>query len=268
MGKINLYQNSEQWEAWRASKIGASDANILMGKGFRIDKFGEKGKKWHFVGWDDLRQRQAGVVFPSNTWDDLDREWGKIMEPRARQILEKRYDFDLHTDVFDYEGEFDDKVVASLDGLNRRFADSVYKSAPVWVEIKCPVSKNSPYIRSGHWQDPRNPAWWQLVMQAAVLASNYVESAIKFRYAVLHVFAPDFGINRAYKIRVNRLLRYWPELKLELVRYLRGDEMGVGRELDLSRRLSQFSYRSHRLLLDPLNQLIFEQELQENPAFK
>lgn len=236
--QIKINQDSKEWQDWRLSKVGASDANAII-KGQYIGC--SLCKRAHYTGWDDLRRRQTGERRELCYEQQLNAEYGKIKEPKARQILNHAYDVSYKPDVFTYDKEFLDKdqnpqLVASLDGFNRK----LNPIKPLWVEIKCPVSETSPYIKQTHHKDSKNPVWWQLVLQAAVLQAN-LDIDIRFHHVVLFVMHESQSILNFHKIRVNRLLRDWPKLKTELYRYFEGQNMGAGQELDLSFKIANYT---------------------------
>lgn len=115
----NLTQNSQDWLTWRATGIGASDANAIAGY------------------WNDYERLWTGKVGqrrgePQKKFAGKALEWGHLYEPAAR---------DLYTDLTGIRATpvcctHDDLtwVKASLDGWN--------DDLKLVVEIKCPYTNH------------------------------------------------------------------------------------------------------------------------------
>lgn len=113
--KIDIEQNSPEWNALRRLHVGASDCPSICG----VDPYKKPEKLW--------KQKFTGekqYVSPA-------MERGKTLEPFARQMLEKANGV-TYKPIVVRDDEFD-FMIASLDGY-----DPV---AQVIIEIKCPGDK-------------------------------------------------------------------------------------------------------------------------------
>lgn len=112
MKQNDLIQGSPEWVEFRRRGIGASDANILMGDGFRSPR--------------DLWLEKVGLGTPIVINQDMQR--GIELEPRAREYLSKEAGVELKPAVFVHKQI--PYMFASLDGWN--------EEQRLLVEIKCP----------------------------------------------------------------------------------------------------------------------------------
>lgn len=107
----NLEQGSAEWLAFRRTKVGASDAPIVLG----ISKF----KTADVL----LKEKLTGVEGNSN----YSMKEGTRLEPIARQLLEQRLGVKLSAAVVTHDEH--EWICASLDGLS--------DDHQILVEIKC-----------------------------------------------------------------------------------------------------------------------------------
>jgi putative phage-type endonuclease len=137
-----MEQNTDEWLEFRRSKIGASDAPILMG----LSKY-----KTPYDLWLDK------MGFGSNVETEAMR-WGKNNEEKVRWLVEEHVGFHLTPTIL-VSQEYP-WMMASIDGWNeeRRFA----------VEIKCPYSpKNYELVKNGEI-----PKDWYVQVQHQLIVLN------------------------------------------------------------------------------------------------
>ena len=122
MKTINLEQNSPEWLEFRRTKIGASDAPIILG----VSPF-KTSYQLYLDKVEGVKQTQNSAM-----------KRGQEMEPEARAAFEKMYEM-LYLDTVNIaplvvQSEQYDWMIASLDGIDL--------GKGVAVEIKCPGSKD------------------------------------------------------------------------------------------------------------------------------
>jgi len=103
MKEIDLEQGSEEWLAWRRTKITASMAPIIMG----VSPYRTKQQLWReLMGLDDTQP------------DNEAMRRGRELEPMIRRALEMKVGMELLPKVFQHsEYEW---LSASLDGINMK----------------------------------------------------------------------------------------------------------------------------------------------------
>lgn len=114
----NLQQGSEEWFAWRAGGVTATDGVILLG----LSPYKTIWRCW--------AEKTGFAKAVDLSMNPLVRN-GRENEDKARQLLEERMD-DVLLPLC-VESSFDPLIRASLDGIN---------SSAEPVEIKCPSEKN------------------------------------------------------------------------------------------------------------------------------
>jgi len=112
----HLQQNTEEWLEFRRSKIGSSDAPIIMGK---------SPWKTPYQLWEE----KIGKM--DTTFESFAMRRGKDLEPKARKAFELQTGLVMWPDVLIHNEH--DFIIASMDGIT---IDG--KQA---VEIKCPGEK-------------------------------------------------------------------------------------------------------------------------------
>lgn len=117
MKEIILEQNTQEWLDYRRTRIGASDAAIIMGLSPWSTPY-------------DLYQDKVNGVQKKQTWA---MNKGKELEPLARELFEKMMFISVKPKVVQHD-KFD-WMMASLDGLS--------DDGQTLVEIKCPSSISS-----------------------------------------------------------------------------------------------------------------------------
>jgi len=166
MGLVNLDQGTPQWHAWRENKLGASHANVIVGKApptFSIST------------WEDLRtlkeQGEDAIDMPPEQRLAMEtaRNHGVRLEPVARILAERLYKVKFPAVCGEFEG--DPRFAASFDGVRLNF-NKLSREEPRWIEIKCPYKgKDSHLWKKRKTNGRSSPVFWQLVHQAWVLES-------------------------------------------------------------------------------------------------
>jgi len=117
MKEVFLEQNTQDWLEFRRSRIGASDASVIMG----------------LSAWPtphDLYQEKVNGKEKPQSWA---MSKGKILESEARELFENIMMIKVTPKVFQHDKI--DWMIASLDGIS--------DDAETIVEIKCPSSVSS-----------------------------------------------------------------------------------------------------------------------------
>ena len=113
MRKYNLEQGSQEWLDLRKTKIGASDAPILMGE--------SPYKRTPLMLWKE----KVGLSQPPQATPAMNR--GNALEAEARKLLKERFNLEVFPAVATHDSR--DYMLASYDGLS--------SDDKVAVEIKC-----------------------------------------------------------------------------------------------------------------------------------
>jgi putative phage-type endonuclease len=109
MKTVNLIQNSKEWLQFRLSRIGASEANIILGVSkFQTPKelFDAKIKALSDPNWEPAEESEPNFI----------QAKGHRMEPRLRSILELQLEADF-PDMVVINDDFP-SFMASLDGYS------------------------------------------------------------------------------------------------------------------------------------------------------
>jgi putative phage-type endonuclease len=126
MKKINVEQNTPEWIAWRAGKIGASVSPAVLGK----SNFSTAYQVW-------LEMTGRARAFEGNSFTEA----GKEAEPKARAEYEMAHgDFEIFAPIC-VEHELYPTMIASLDGYNEKLKRI--------VEIKYPSEKSHEMAKAG-----------------------------------------------------------------------------------------------------------------------
>ncbi len=154
----NIEQGAAEWHAWRAERLMASEAPIVM----------ECAPNWWETRtWTDLRALKTGFTKEPPARIHAMRKHGRAAEAGARAELEAKTGFAFTPICGEAENE-QLPFAASFDGV------SLSRS---WCEIKCPaVGKRSKLWRAMAHDAPAREIlagdlahyWWQLVHQAIV----------------------------------------------------------------------------------------------------
>lgn len=163
MKKVELEQVSEEWLAWRKTKITASEMPIIMGK-----------SKWcsPYVLW------QQKLGFASGPSDSFAMKRGRDLEPLVREMVNKELKKEFHPAVVEHSEL--DWCAASLDGL---CDDSI-------LEIKCPgVADHKIAEGDGIPEHYKDQLQWQLF--CADLTLCYYASYFSNSLAIVKVERDD-----------------------------------------------------------------------------
>lgn len=128
-------QNTKEWLEFRRSKIGSSDAPIIMGE-----------SPWKTP--QQLWKEKKGLK--QSSYESPAMRRGKNLEPEARKAFERETGLVVWPDVLIHPQH--DYIIASLDGITM--------DTQAAVEIKCPGEKNHKMA-----QDGQIPKHYQIQMQ-------------------------------------------------------------------------------------------------------
>jgi putative phage-type endonuclease len=148
---IDLKQNTPEWLEFRKTKIGASDAPIIMGV--------SPWKNTHQLYWEKMNPFKN-----QKTFSYMQR--GHDLEPIARKQFEDKFDMMVFPTVIQHKDY--DWMIASLDGLSF--------DKDCFVEIKCPGKHDHALAMMGIIPDHYKP---QLQHQIACtgLSFGYYQSS-------------------------------------------------------------------------------------------
>lgn len=118
-----MQQRSKEWHELRRTKIGASDAPIIMGMGFRTPYQLWREK----MGMDPPQQSNSAM------------EWGLFLEPRALAEVSRELKIDFEPNVV-VSDEYP-WMMASFDGIS--------PCGQYVVEVKCPGEKDHAIAMNG-----------------------------------------------------------------------------------------------------------------------
>lgn len=124
MKQINLVQGSPEWLEFRRTKIGASDAPIIMGES----------------PWKTPFELYSDKIYGVENFRNRAMQRGVNLEPLARKVFEETTAFELTPPMVVQSDEFD-WMIASLDGIN--------EESKIIVEIKCPGAKDHGIAKEG-----------------------------------------------------------------------------------------------------------------------
>jgi len=142
----HLVQGSSEWLEWRKTKVGASDAPIIMD----VSPWKTALQLW---------EEKVGIKSAPEESRAMLR--GTDMEPEARKAFEDSVGIDMFPQVLTHPDY--DWMIASLDGLSL--------DGTTAVEIKCPGKKAHDIAKSGKVPDYYYP---QLQHQLAVLGLPFI----------------------------------------------------------------------------------------------
>lgn len=177
MQKVDLKEGTPEWYAHRNRFFNASESGAVMS----CSPFEPRNPA-------ELFDRKMGLTAFSGNFAT---RRGHELEPEARRTFEKLFGVEYPSQRF-----VNGRYAASLDGWN----DSSRKI----LEIKCPMSLDSPLFKIEKWQDIKAMApqyWWQLVHQ------YHCSGALGAHFMVYH---PDDW--RSFEISQSDLARDLPEL--------------------------------------------------------
>jgi putative phage-type endonuclease len=123
-----MQQNTREWLLWRKSKIGASDAPIVMG----VSPWKTPQQLWKEKVSDTIETFTTAAMLR-----------GQALEPTARVHLEKELGIKLNPEVMTHKDY--DFIVASLDGVS--------EDGKTVVEIKCPSEFSHNLAKKGDIAD-------------------------------------------------------------------------------------------------------------------
>ena len=215
---VELEQGTEEWLAWRRGRCMASEAPIVMGA----------APDWYAARtWDDLRLVKAGLSLPPSEFAEKAFAHGHKLEPIARDFMFPDHSpacISINPMVGEYYG-------SSLDGIN--WGDPKLQGDAEWSEIKCPYSgKRSKLYKAllplkgvDATEEQLRKAilpyvWWQMVHQARTL-KGYADKCY------LGVWLDEKN-NVDIEIPMIFLLKDWPLLKAQWVRFMDGESQGRG----------------------------------------
>lgn len=175
----NLTQGSEEWRNWRKKCIGASDAAIIMGEGFKKSE-----------DTDYLMKVKLGII---QEWSgNAKSREGQRLEPEARNFLVKKYKLKLDPAIIqDIDQPF---LIASLDGID--------KSGKNIFEIKCGESS---YKKTK--ESKEIPSYYKAQLQHILMISK-LDFIYFFAYRPnlypieLKIYRDDNYINKLRKLEI------------------------------------------------------------------
>jgi len=153
MKEIHLEQNTQEWLDYRRTRIGASDAPIIMGL-----------SPWS-TPYDLYKEKVEGIQ-KKQTWA-MNR--GKELEPAARELFEKTMLVEVKPKVV--QSEVYPWMIASLDGIS--------DDGKTLGEFKCPSSVSS-HLKA---MQGEIPIYYQCQMQHQMCAVGpHIRRAIYWSY--------------------------------------------------------------------------------------
>ncbi|MDN3506511.1 MAG: YqaJ viral recombinase family protein [Simkaniaceae bacterium] len=180
---IALEQNTEEWLEFRKTKIGSSDAPIIMGE-----------SPWKTP--QQLWEEKMGLR--ESSYESAAMHRGKQLEPAARKAFEKETGLVVWPNVLIHpEHEF---IIASLDGITM--------DGKAAVEIKCPGEKTHQMALSGEI-----PKHYQIQMQHQLAVTGLQEM---FYYS----YDGQRGVTLKVQ-RDNALIKALLEKEQEFFRYMK-----------------------------------------------
>ena len=99
---VDLKQNTDEWLNFRQKRIGASDANIIMG----VSKFMEPEELLRLKQGKEKREQKDNYITSR----------GHIVEEKVREYYNIYHDLDLKDTIV---AEDDSPLMASLDGFDK-----------------------------------------------------------------------------------------------------------------------------------------------------
>jgi putative phage-type endonuclease len=191
MQRLELIQNTKEWEELRSTKLGASDANIIMG----VSEYCTIRELW---------MRKKGLTAEKKS-NDFAKNKGHRIEEKYRNTYE--LETDLEWPPLVALSEDIPFLMASLDGYNPEIEAN-------W-ECKYVGQEDFENVKSGKMLDKYYPqVQMQLFLTNAkschfLCATDDKESDFKFKKTVL-IVKPDFEYQKAL---IKKMVIFWESLK-------------------------------------------------------
>lgn len=229
--KVEIKQNTKDWQIWRGKGLGASDAPIIMGDSPWTTRFQLWGQKTGLI------ERPA-----PNSFQLQAMQRGHDLEPEARKRYEESVGLDFPPTSFEH-----DKypfLRASLDGYNER--------GKMNLEIKCP-GRIDHQTAAVNKQIP-SKYFAQIQMQMLVSgaeACDYVSWDGKYSFVVIMVVE-----DREYQKKLlKELLAFWKLVETKTPPTLEEGEL-EGLIIDLTKTLTRCQKTLN--LLSSLNDIFID----------